>query len=113
MRPIPASGRTPEMHFLNNLFVNIVLTTPLVGAYTMFALGIVFIYRASRVLNLAHGAMAMFPAFIGYALASSFGVVPAAVAATLFGGFLGFGVERIVVRRLRPSGPTAQTVGTV
>ena len=100
-------------HFLNNLVVNIVLTTPLVGAYTMFALGIVFIYRGSKVLNLAHGAMAMFPAFIAYGLASSIGVLPAIVVATLFGGVLGLTVERLVVRRLRPSGPTAQTVGTV
>ena len=100
-------------HFLNNLVVNIVLTTPLVGAYTMFALGIVFIYRASKVLNLAHGAMAMFPAFVAYGLASAIGVLPAVVVATLFGGLLGLAVERFVVRRLRPSGPTAQTVGTV
>jgi branched-chain amino acid transport system permease protein len=101
------------MHFFNDLFVNIVLTTPLIGAYTMFALGIVFIYRASKVLNLAHGAMAMFPAFVAYGLASSVGVIPAVIGATLFGGLLGLTVERAVVRRLRPSGPTAQTVGTV
>src|SRR5437763_5979249 len=98
-------------HFFNNLLVNIVLTTPLVGAYTMFALGIVFIYRASRVLNLAHGAMAMFPAFVAYALASRLGVIPAVIGATVVGGLFGLTVERAVVRRLRPSGPTAQTVG--
>jgi branched-subunit amino acid ABC-type transport system permease component len=79
----------------------------------MFALGIVFIYRASRVLNLAHGAMAMFPAFIAFSLAGAIGAIPAALAATISGGFLGLVVERVVVRRLRPSGPTAQTVGTV
>jgi len=101
------------MHFLSNLLVNIILTTPLVGAYTMFALGIVFIYRASRVLNLAHGAMAMFPAFLAFSMAGAVGAIPAAIAATLAGGLLGFTVERVVVRRLRPSGPTAQTVGTV
>src|SRR6266702_2228894 len=100
-------------HFFSNLVVNIIITTPLVGAYTMFALGIVFIYRASRVLNLAHGAMAMFPAFIAFSLAGAVGVIPAAIMATLFGGVLGLTVERVVVRRLRPSGPTAQTVGTV
>jgi branched-chain amino acid transport system permease protein len=100
-------------HFFSNLLVNIILTTPLVGAYTMFALGIVFIYRASRVLNLAHGAMAMFPAFVAFGLTGAIGVVPAVIAATIFGGVLGLTVERVVVRRLRPSGPTAQTVGTV
>src|SRR5439155_24086032 len=107
------TGRDGLMHFLSNLLVNIILTTPLVGAYTMFALGIVFIYRASRVLNLAHGAMAMFPAFLAFSMAGAVGAIPAAIAATLAGGVLGLLVERVVVRRLRPSGATSQTVGTV
>ena len=101
------------MQFIEDLIVNIALTTPLVGAYTMFALGIVFIYRASKVLNLAHGAMAMMPAYIAFGLTGAIGVVPATVAAVLAGGGIGVVVERGVVRRLRPAGPTAQTVGTV
>ena len=60
--------------FLHDIVVNIVLTTPLVGAYMMFALGIVFIYRASRVLNLAHGAMAMLPAYVFYTVATQMGL---------------------------------------
>lgn len=99
--------------FFNDLWINIVLTTPLVGAYMMFALGIVFIYRASKVLNLAHGAMAMFPAYIAYSIAGGLGVVPASIFALACGGGLGLIVERLVVRRLRQSSPTAQTVGTV
>lgn len=101
------------LDFLGDLVVNIVLTTPRVGAYTMFALGIVFIYRGSRVLNLAHGAMAMFPAYVAYALTGPLGPYGGALGALVAGGALGLGVERLVVRRLRPSGPTAQTVGTV
>lgn len=98
--------------FLNDLVVNVILTTPLIGAYTMFALGIVFIYRASKVLNLAHGAMAMFPAYIAHSLTGAVGIIPAFIGALAFGGALGLGVERTVVRRLRQSSPTAQTVGT-
>lgn len=101
------------MGFVRDVLVNIVLATPLIGAYAMFALGIVFIHRASRVLNLAHGSMAMFPAFVAYALAPHIGVYAAAIVALAFGGFLGLGVERLVVRRLRSSSATAQTVGTV
>lgn len=101
------------LDFLSDILVNVVLTTPLVGAYTMFALGIVFIYRASKVLNLAHGAMAMFPAYIAFSLTGGIGVVPATVVAVAAGGVIGVVVERGVVRRLRPGGPTAQTVGTV
>jgi branched-chain amino acid transport system permease protein len=99
--------------FLGNLLVNVVITVPLVGAYTMFALGIVFIYRSSRVLNLSHGSMAMFPAFVCYSLAPHTGVVVAVLLATVFGGVLGLAVERLVVRRLAQTSPTAQTVGTV
>lgn len=101
------------MKFLTDVVVNIVLTTPLVGAYAMFALGIVFIYRASKVLNLAHGAMAMFPAYLFYAMAGAVGTLPAAVAAVIAGGALGLTVERVVVRRLRAVSSTAQVVGTV
>lgn len=101
------------MTTIADLLVNIIITLPLVGAYTMFALGIVFIYRASRVLNLAHGAMAMFPAFVSYSLASHVPVAIALGLAVVFGGVLGLSVEGLVVRRLRSSGPTSQTVGTV
>jgi branched-chain amino acid transport system permease protein len=101
------------MDTLSNLLVNIVLTTPLVGAYTMFALGLVFIYRGSRVLNLAHGAMAMVPAYVAFSVGGSAGVIPGLLAALVTGGMLGLIVERGVVRRLRAGSATAQTVGTV
>jgi len=92
----------------------LLLSLPLIGAYGIFAIGIVMIYRASRVLNLAHGAMAMVPAFLLYALGGA-GVpllfaFPLALAA---GGLLGWIVERVFVRRLRGESLTAQTVGTV
>lgn len=98
---------------MGDFVVNIILTMPLVGAYTMFALGIVFIYRGSKVLNLAHGAMAMFPAYVAYTVARHANVFVALLVALAVGAAIGLGVERIVVRRLRRSGPTAQTVGTV
>lgn len=92
-----------------------VLSLPLVGAYGIFAIGIVLMYRASRVLNLAHGAMAMVPAYLLYTLSTKVGipVVFALPLAVISGSILGLVVERIFVRRLRPQGPTAQTVGTV
>ena len=97
------------------LLLSIFLSIPLIGAFVMFALGISAIYRASRVLNLAHGAMAMVPAYVFYTLVAKASVpmllaLPLAVAS---GALLGVGVERIFVRRLRAQGPTAQTVGTV
>jgi sulfate-transporting ATPase len=90
------------------------LSIPLIGAFALFAVGISVIYRASRVLNLAHGAMAMFPAYVFYALTERGLPMPVALASAVSSGaLLGILVERIFVRRLRRQGPTAQTVGTV
>jgi len=92
----------------------LVLSLPLVGVYAIFAIGIVLIYRASKVLNLAHGVMATAPAYAlfqfdawGLPLAAG---LPLAIAA---GGLLGWVVERVFVRPFRDQGPTSQTVGTV
>lgn len=93
----------------------LILSMPLVGVYAIFAIGIVMIYRASKVLNLAHGVMATAPAYVLYSLVVSLGLslsvaLPLAIVA---GGLLGYLVERIFVRPFRRQGSTAQTVGTV
>lgn len=96
------------------LLTFILLSLPLVGAYAIFGLGIVVIYRASRVLNLAHGAMAMVPAYLVYAVVEA--GVPMLLAfpiGVIAGGLMGLGIERVFVRPLRPVSTTAQTVGTV
>src|SRR5258706_3290294 len=94
--------------------VYLLLSLPVVGAYTMLAIGIVVVFRASHVLNLAHGAMAMLPAYAVYACARSgltlWLAVPLGV---LVGGALGAAVERLFIRPLARQGPTAPTVGTV
>lgn len=99
---------------ITQVLTALVLSLPLIAAYGIFAIGIVLIYRASRVLNLAHGAMAMLPAYLLYALSSAgipvFVAFPLALAT---GGGLGWGIERVFVRRLRDESLTAQTVGTV
>ncbi len=94
--------------------VYLLLTLPLIGAYAMLAIGIVVIFRASRVLNLAHGAMAMAPTYLVYTLSKH--NVPMLFAVPLgiaFGALLGILTERLFVRPLRRQGPTAQTVGTI
>lgn len=93
---------------------SLILSLPLVGAYAMFAIGIVLIHRASRVLNLAHGAMAMVPAYVAYSLSKAgLSALISILMGIVSGAALGILIERVFVRRLRPQGPTAQTVGTV
>jgi len=99
---------------MGDLVGYLLLSVPFVGAYAMFALGITVIYRASRVLNLAHGAMAMIPAYVLYTLTNAHVPLVAGLPVSVASGaVLGVAVERVFVRRLRRQGPTAQTVGTV
>lgn len=99
---------------MNTFLLYLVLSLPLVGAYALLGLGITVIYQASRVLNLAHGAIAMVSAYICYQLALWHLPLPLAVVGGIgFGALLGLALERIFVRRLRSAGPTTQTVGTV
>lgn len=99
---------------MGRLLLFLLLSLPLIGAYAIFSLGLVVIYRASRVLNLAHGAMAMVPAYITYTLANrNVPMLLALPAGLLAGGALGYLIERVFVRPLRGVSTTAQTVGTV
>lgn len=99
---------------MSNLLLILLLSLPLIGAYAIFSLGLVVIYRASKVLNLAHGAMAMFSAYLFHGFIDWGLPMPVAlVAAITAGGGLGWGIERAFVRPLRSISTTAQTVGTV
>ncbi len=90
------------------------LSLPLIAAYAIFAIGIVVIFRASKVLNIAHGAMAMVPAYLVYEMTKQGLPMAAALpAGIVLGGLLGVFVERVFVRPLRSVSVTAQTVGTV
>lgn len=99
---------------MTRLLLFLLLSLPLIGAYAIFTLGLVVIYRASKVLNLAHGAMAMVPAYVMHTLLEW--SIPLALAlplGVLAGGALGWLIERVFVRPLRGVSTTAQTVGTV
>ena len=83
--------------------------------YGLLALGVVLVYRGSRVLNLAHGEIGTFALFIAswlvvdqhvpYALAIAISIA-AAVA-------LGVGFERGVVQFMRDSEPLTVAVATI
>jgi branched-chain amino acid transport system permease protein len=88
-----------ELAFLAELTANGALTGLL---YSLFAIGLVLIYKASSVPNLAQGALTMVGAYVVLALARDAGLplwaaIPLAAVA-LFG--LGMGIERVALRRL-------------
>jgi branched-chain amino acid transport system permease protein len=99
---------------MTRILLFLLLSVPLIGAYAIFTLGLVVIYRASKVLNLAHGAMAMLAAYVVHTLVTI--GIPVGISAPLgvvAGGVIGYLVERAFVRPLRRVSTTAQTVGTV
>jgi branched-subunit amino acid ABC-type transport system permease component len=84
--------------------------------YAVVSLGVVVIYRISRIVNLAHGAMGIFAAYVyHYTLIESLGLpVTVAFVLTLFvGAAVGVLVERFLVGPVRADGILTTTIMTV
>jgi branched-chain amino acid transport system permease protein len=76
--------------------------------YTLLGMGYVLIYRATRILNLAHGDLMVFGAFLFYqALASSGGNLPLAIAVAVVGAALLGALVYLAVMRPLASYPIA------
>ncbi|MCK5837105.1 MAG: branched-chain amino acid ABC transporter permease [Desulfobacula sp.] len=84
-------------------FFQIVVSGIVVGSiYALAALGLVLVYKSSRVLNLAHGQIIAAGAFITYYLTVKLGVPIffSFIASMIITFFLAMSVERIFLRRL-------------
>ncbi|MFH2059547.1 MAG: branched-chain amino acid ABC transporter permease [Pseudomonadota bacterium] len=84
-------------------FFQIVVSGIVVGSiYALAALGMVLIYKSSRVLNIAHGQIIAAGAFITYFLTVSVGIPIffSFIASMIITFFLAMSVERIFLRRL-------------
>jgi branched-chain amino acid transport system permease protein len=76
------------------------------AVYAAFALALVLIWRATRIVNFAQGAMAVATAYVGYSVAAATGSYWLGFAVALIGGLvLGAGVERVVMRFVDHSSP--------
>lgn len=81
--------------------------------YALIALGYSMVYGIIKLLNFAHGDIYMLGAFIGFAVLSSVGVIPASMSITallivllltmIITGGIGVGIERLAYRPLRNS----------
>lgn len=95
-----------------------ILGLPIAGLFAMLATGVVMVYRASRILNLAQGGMAMFTAYVMYWLSRDPGgpglpVAIGLVFALAFAGALGWSVERYLLRPLRTKPVLSSVIMTV
>ena len=74
-----------------------------VGAiYALVALGLVLCYKATEVLNFAHGDLLMFAAFIGWGLVAVLKLPfwPALLATALIVAALAYGIDALLMRRI-------------
>ncbi len=88
-----------DIAYLSELAVNGALTGLL---YSLFALGLVLIYKSSSVPNLAQGALTMLAAYVVLALSRQLGfpLWLAIAATTIIMFFAGLGVEKVALRRM-------------
>jgi branched-chain amino acid transport system permease protein len=76
------------------------------AVYAAFALALVLIWRSTRIVNFAQGAMAVATAYAGYSVSAATGSYWLGFAVALVGGLaLGAGVERVVMRFVDRSSP--------
>jgi branched-chain amino acid transport system permease protein len=76
------------------------------AVYAAFALALVLIWRAARIVNFAQGAMAVATAYAGYSVSTATGSYWLGFAVAIVGGLiLGAAVERVVMRFVDHSSP--------
>ena len=83
------------------------------GLYAILASGIVLTYQTSGIFNFAHGAIAFATAFLFFQLNTGLGWpvwLAAIVAIVVFAPLLGWGLDRVVFRRLASAPATVKLV---
>ncbi|MGE3619442.1 MAG: hypothetical protein AB7L84_03175 [Acidimicrobiia bacterium] len=85
------------------------------GAYALLSIGVVTIYRGTGVPNFAHGAVAMFSAFMFFNLRDDrdWATAPAMVATLVLGALIGIAFHFLVMRRLKDSPLLAKILATL
>ncbi|MFA5787218.1 MAG: branched-chain amino acid ABC transporter permease [Actinomycetota bacterium] len=83
--------------------------------YALGAMGIVLIYKTTRVLNFAFGAIGMISTFVAYQIANLWhiNVVVATLGAVVSGALLGLAIERFTIRPLEGKPPLVKVVVTL
>ena len=100
---------------MNDLFSLLVLGMASAAIYAIAASGLVVTYTTSGIFNFAHGAVAMFSAFVYWQLSSPQAwdlPVPVALILTLFvfAPGLGFLIDKVLMRRLHDATPITRIV---
>lgn len=97
------------------LLLQLIISGIAIGAiYGLVALGMVIIYKATRVVNFAHGEMIMISTFVAFTFLSvKFGFWGSLLATLIFAIIMGFLVERIVIEKSSKADAITTTIVTL
>lgn len=98
------------MDWINTILQGILLG----GYYSLIACGLAFMFQVMRIINLAHGSLAVLAGFALWLLASRFGINPflALVVVLPAMGLLGWLLQRGILERSTRSGPLVPLLAT-
>ncbi len=83
------------------------------AVYALLALGFVIIFRATGVVNFAHGSLVLAGGYLAYRFSDSLGFLAGGVAAVLAAGLLALLVERVLIAPTRNADPIALALLTI
>jgi len=83
------------------------------AVYALLALGFVVIFRATGVVNFAHGSLVLVGGYVAYVFADNFGFAGAALMGILASALLALFIERILIARTRNADPIALALLTI
>lgn len=83
------------------------------AVYALLALGFVVIFRATGVVNFAHGSLVFIGGYVAYVFADDLGFYGAAVMGIVAAALLALFVERVLINRTRNADPIALALLTI
>ncbi|SFP68179.1 branched-chain amino acid transport system permease protein [Amycolatopsis arida] len=83
------------------------------AVFALLALGFVIIFKATEVINFAHGSLVLFGGYIVVATRESLGWAGAAVLGVVSAGLLALAVERLLLSRSRLADPNSLALLTI
>lgn len=111
--------------FLGDVIEVIVFGVQTGAIYSLVGLGLALVYKATKILNFAQGALGTAPAFVAYMVMIGFSLsednpsvnedllIPAILVALVAGAILGILLNLLVIRQLASASPVTSLVATV
>jgi branched-chain amino acid transport system permease protein len=83
------------------------------AVYALLALGFVIIYKATEVVNFAHGSLVLVGGYLVFVLKDTLGWIPAAIVGVLGAALLALLLERVLLSNSRSADPNSLALLTI